>query len=55
MDETQTHTVETARTEPDRTDFDDYASYEENDSLVVCDRQNPNAWVKSDVTAEIRS
>lgn len=43
---------ERAQAEPDRIDYDDFASYEEGDALVVCDRENPNAWIKSDVTAE---
>jgi len=47
--------VEIAAAEPERIDFDDYASYEEGASLVICDRQNANAWVKSDVTAELEN
>ena len=50
--ENDTRGVEPAQAGPDRKDFDDYASYEEGDSLVVCDRENANAWVKSDVTIE---
>ena len=50
--EDDTRGVEPAQAGPDRKDFDDYASYEEGDSLVVCDRENANAWVKSDVTME---
>lgn len=46
--------VETTLAEPKRIDYDDYASYEEGDSLVVCDRENANAWVKSDSSVEIR-
>lgn len=37
-------------TPPDR--LDEYTSYEDDGSLVVCDRSDPNAWVRSDVTAE---
>ncbi|WP_170977370.1 DUF7331 family protein [Halorussus salinisoli] len=43
-----------AQTGPERIDFDDYASYEEADALVICERENANAWVKSDVTVELR-
>lgn len=50
MKETELDAVETAQGDAIRTDFDEYASYEEDDSLVVCDRTDPNAWVKSDVT-----
>lgn len=48
-----TRGVEPAQAFPDRKDFDEYASYEESDSLVVCDRTNANAWVKSDVTMAV--
>lgn len=48
-----TRAVERAQAEPDHKDFDEYASYEENDSLVVCDRTNANAWVKSDVSMAV--
>jgi hypothetical protein len=52
--ESNLRAVETTRTEPKRIDLDDYASYEDGDSLVVCDRENANAWIKSDSTVEIR-
>jgi hypothetical protein len=52
--ENELRAVEATRTEPERIDFDDYASYEDGDSLVVCDRENANGWVKSDSTVEIR-
>lgn len=48
------HAVETARDGPNSIDFDDYASYEDGDSLVVCDRENANAWVKSDLSVELK-
>jgi hypothetical protein len=47
--------VEAERAGAERVDFDDYAEYEEGDSLVICDRENANAWVKSDVTAELEN
>lgn len=52
--ENQSRAAEPARAEPECIDFEDYASYEEGDSLVVCDRENANAWLKSDVTTELR-
>lgn len=53
--DTQNHSraVETARAEPGRIDFDDYASYEEGDFRVICDRENANAWFKSDVSVAV--
>lgn len=44
----QTQVADVDGTEPADVDLDKFASYEEGDSLVICDRQNPNAWVKSD-------
>lgn len=46
--ENDSFAAETAQTEPDRKDFTEYASHEEGDSLVICDPENPTAWVKSD-------
>lgn len=45
--------TEPVQVEPDRKDFSKYASYEEGDSLVVCDRETATAWVKSDVSIAI--
>lgn len=47
--------VAATRLGPKRIDFDDYTSYEESDSLVICDRENANAWVKSDSSVEIQA
>jgi len=33
--------------------FDRYADYEDGSALVICDRRNPNAWVRSDTTAAL--
>ena len=55
MDSTnEARAVETAQTEPDHNDLTEYASYDEGDSLVVCDRTNPSAWIKSDVSTSVR-
>ncbi|RRJ32182.1 DUF7331 family protein [Halocatena pleomorpha] len=29
-------------------DLDEYASYEDGDRYVICDRSNANAWIRSD-------
>jgi hypothetical protein len=29
------------------------SSYREGDRLVICDRTNPRAWIKSDVTVSV--
>lgn len=34
-------------------DYDRFASYEDGDSTVICDRTEPAAWLKSDVTATL--
>lgn len=40
---------------PAREDLEQYTSYEDEGALVICDRENPAAWVQSDVTEPIRS
>lgn len=40
---------------PEKPDFEHVASYEDGDDLVICDRMNPKAWIKSDtVTSAVR-
>jgi hypothetical protein len=34
-------------------DFDRYADYEDDGALVVCDRRNARAWLKSDATTTL--
>lgn len=34
-------------------DLDEYASYEDGDQYVICDRANANAWIRSDVTTTL--
>jgi hypothetical protein len=33
-----------------QTDFSRFTSYEDGDSVVICDRKNPTAWIRSDLT-----
>lgn len=39
----------TPRNDPETT----LSSYREGDQLVLCDRTNPRAWIKSDVTVTV--
>lgn len=34
--------------------IEDLVSYEEDGALVVCDRSNPRAWIKSDDVEPLR-
>ncbi|WP_323191467.1 hypothetical protein [Halostella sp. PRR32] len=33
----------------ERPDLEQYVSYSDGDDTVICDRENPSAWIKSDV------
>lgn len=48
-------TVEAVQPDPDVVDLDRYASYEDGDGLVVCDRENPNAWLRSDAVTDLET
>jgi hypothetical protein len=52
----RTTKVGRAEAEPDEQgrDYDRYASYEDGDATVICDRKNPNAWLKSTAATELR-
>lgn len=50
--ETEQRTVPEA--EPsNEPDFDRFASYDDDGALVVCDRKNPRAWIRSDATTPL--
>jgi hypothetical protein len=51
MTEQQTEAV--TRTDPEVPDLDGVTGYEDGDAHVVCDRENPNAWIRSDHTVEL--
>lgn len=38
---------------PEVPDLDGVTGYDDGDGHVICDRENPNAWVRSDETTEI--
>lgn len=40
----------TDRNESKATDLEDFVAYEDDDALVICERSNPNAWIRSTVT-----
>lgn len=40
----------TDRNESIATDLEDFVAYEDDDALVICERSNPNAWIRSTVT-----
>lgn len=41
------------QTEPEGADLDRFTSYEDGDTLVICDRKNPDAWIRADVTDDL--
>lgn len=51
----RTKTVERAEPGRNRVDYEQFICYEEGQSTVVCDRKNPNAWIKSDVLADVEA
>ena len=50
MSESITETTD--RSSPDRPELDQYVSYPDDGDTVICDRENPSAWIRSD---ELRS
>lgn len=40
----------TDRNESIAPDLEDFVAYEDDDALIVCERSNPNAWIRSTVT-----
>jgi hypothetical protein len=46
MRDTIAQTIE--RGSVDRPDLEQYVSYADDGHTVICDRENPSAWVKSD-------
>lgn len=49
----QAKAVDIDSTEPATTDFDRFADYKDGDDVVICDRENPKAWIKSDTVSRI--
>lgn len=43
----------TVRTDTEVPDLDRYASYEDGDATVICDRENPQAWVRAAETVAL--
>lgn len=36
------------------TEYEQFASYEDGDATVICDRKQPQAWIRSDAVVEVR-
>jgi hypothetical protein len=50
----RSHQRELVATEPSLpTEFDRYADYEADRYTVICDREDPNAWIKSTETTAL--
>lgn len=49
----QTQVVDVDQAAPAAVDLEQFASYEADDGFVICDRKNPNAWIKAETTARI--
>lgn len=35
-------------------EYDQFASYEDGDAIVICDRRRPQAWIRSDAVVGVR-
>lgn len=49
-----TPTRDRAAGPPPGTEYDKLTSYEDGDSLVICDREEPHAWIRSDRAVDVR-
>lgn len=49
----QTQVVDVDQATPAAVDLEQFASYEDDDGFVICDRKNPNAWIKAETTEQI--
>lgn len=50
----QTATELEPRTDPP-SHLEQFASYEDGDDLVICDKMSPNTWIRSDKTVSIQA
>lgn len=49
----QTQPVDVEQTEPADIELDRFASYEDGEEVVICDRKSPAAWIKSATTTKV--
>lgn len=49
-----TPTGDVADAAQDATEYDQFASYEDGDAIVICDRREPQAWIRSDTVVGVR-
>lgn len=45
--------VEAEAVEPDREELAPFTCYEDDGDLVICDKQNPAAWIRADETTDV--
>jgi hypothetical protein len=50
---TNTHSQARADAATSSDDLEDVTGYEDGDSYVVCEKSNPNAWIRADVTTTL--
>lgn len=43
----RTQIADVEQAAPESVELDQFASYEDDDGFVICDRKNPKAWIKS--------
>lgn len=48
-----TPTLNVEPVEPTFVDLSEFTSYEEDERTIICDRKNPNAWIRSDLVSSI--
>lgn len=48
-----THHVDADWPELEHRSLEQYTNYEDDGTLVICDRENPKAWIRSTETASI--
>lgn len=48
----QARTTDVDQENPKKPDYDRFASYEDGNDVVICDRKNPKAWIKSDTVTQ---
>lgn len=50
---TDLHSETPDQVAPTRDAFDDVTTYEDGDSVVVCEKSDAAAWIRSDVTVDV--
>lgn len=50
---TQPREADVEAVEPEPVDLEDFTCYEDGEDLVILDKQNPNAWIRSADTTDV--